>query len=48
VFARFGLYLDATLLSPEAALMLGAVMVSTLIAAAAPSIKMYTEAKQVT
>ena len=48
VFARFGLYLDATLLSPEAALMLGAVMVSTIIAAAAPSIKMYTEAKQVT
>ena len=48
VFARFGLYLDATLLSPEAALMLGAVMVSTLLAAAAPSIKMYTEAKQVT
>ena len=48
VFARFGLYLDATLLSPEAALMLGAVMVSTVIAAAAPSIKMYTEAKQVT
>ena len=48
VFARFGLYLDATLLSPEAALMLGAVMVSTIIAAAAPSIMMYTEAKQVT
>ena len=48
VFARFGLYLDATLLSPEAALMLGAVMVSTIIAAAAPSIKMYTEAKRVT
>jgi len=48
VFARFGLYLDATLLSPEAALMLGVVMASTLIAAAAPSIKMYTEAKRVT
>ena len=47
VFARFGLYLDATLLSPEAALMLGAVVVSTLVAAAAPSIKMYTEAKRV-
>ena len=47
VFARFGLYLDATLLSPEAALMLGAVMGSTLVAAAAPSIKMYTEAKRV-
>ena len=48
VFARFGLYLDATLLSPEAALMLCVVMVSTIIAAAAPSIMMYTEAKQVT
>ena len=48
VFSRFGLYLDATLLSPQAALMLSAVMVSALIAAAAPSIKMYTEAKRVT
>ena len=48
VFARFGLYLDATLLSPEAALILCVVMVSTIIAAAAPSIMMYTEAKQVT
>ncbi len=47
VFSRFGLYLDATLLTPAAALMLGIVLIATVMAAAAPSIKMYTAAKQV-
>ena len=47
VFSRFGLYLDATLLTPAAALMLGVVLIATVMAAAAPSIKMYTAAKQV-
>ena len=47
VFSRFGLYLDATLLTPEAALMLGVVLIATLLAAAAPSLRMYTAAKQV-
>ena len=46
VFSRFGLYLDATLLTPEAALMLGVVLIATVLAAAAPSITMYTAAKQ--
>ena len=48
VFSRFGLYLDATLLTPEAALMLGAVLLATLAAAAAPSLKMYTSARNIT
>ena len=48
VFSRFGLYLDATLLTPEAAVMLGAVLLATLAAAAAPSLKMYTSAKDIT
>ena len=47
VFSRFGLYLDATLLTPEAALMLGVVLIATVLAAAAPSLTMYTAAKQV-
>ena len=47
VFSRFGLYLDAALLTPEAALMLGVILVATLLAAAAPSLRMYTAAKQV-
>jgi putative ABC transport system permease protein len=47
VFSRFGLYLDATLLTPQAALMLGVVLIATLLAAAAPSLRMYTAAKQV-
>jgi putative ABC transport system permease protein len=47
VFSRFGLYLDATLLTAEAALMLGVILVATLLAAAAPSLRMYTAAKQV-
>lgn len=47
VFSRFGLYLDATLMTPEAALMLGVVLIATLVAAAAPSLRMYTAAKQV-
>ena len=48
VFSRFGLYLDATLLTPEAALMLGAVLLATLAGAAAPSLKMYTSARNIT
>ena len=48
VFSRFGLYLDATLFTPEAALMLGVVLLATLAAAAAPSIKMYTAARDIT
>ena len=48
VFSRFGLYLDPTLLTPEAALMLGAVLLATLMAAAAPSLKMYTSARNIT
>ena len=48
LFARFGLYLDATSLTPEAALMLGAVLLATLTAAAAPSLKMYTSARDIT
>jgi putative ABC transport system permease protein len=47
MFSRFGLYLDATLLTPQAALMLGVVLIATLLAAAAPSLRMYTAAKQV-
>jgi putative ABC transport system permease protein len=47
VFSRFGLYLDATLLTPQAALMLGVVLIATLLAAAAPSLRMYTAAKAV-
>ena len=47
VFSRFGIYLDATLLTPEAALMLGAVLMATLVAAAAPSLKMYTTARDI-
>ena len=46
-FSRFGLYLDAALLTPEAALMLGAVLLATLAAAAAPSLKMYTSARKI-
>ena len=48
VFSRFGLYLVATLFTPEAALMLGAVLLATLAAAAAPSLKMYTSARNIT
>ena len=48
VFSRFGLYLDTTLFTPEAALMLVMVLLATLAAAAAPSIKMYTAAKDAT
>ena len=48
VFSRFGLYLDATLFTPEAALMLVMVLLATLAAAAAPSIKMYTAARDAT
>jgi len=48
VFSGFGLYFDATLLPPEAALMLGAVLLATLAAAAAPSLKMYTSARNIT
>ena len=48
VFSRFGIYLDATLLTPEAALMLVAVLLATLVAAAVPSLKMYTSARDIT
>ena len=48
VFSRFGIYLDATLLTPEAALMLVAVLLATLVAAAVPSLKMYTSARNIT
>ena len=48
VFSRFGLYLEATPFTPEAAFMLGIVVLATLAAAAAPSIKMYTEARNTT
>ena len=47
VFSRFGIYLDATLLTPEAALMLVAVLLATLVAAAVPSLKMYTSARDI-
>ena len=48
VFSRFGLYLEATPFTPEAALMLGIIVLATLAAAAAPSIKMYTTARNTT
>jgi len=48
VFSRFGIYLDATLLTPEAALMLVVVLLATLVAAAVPSLKMYTSARNIT
>ncbi len=48
IFSRFGIYLDATLLTPEAALMLVAVLLATLVAAAVPSLKMYTSARDIT
>ena len=48
IFSRFGIYLDATLLTPEAALMLVAVLLATLVAAAVPSLKMYTSARNIT
>ncbi len=48
VFSRFGLYLEATPFTPEAALMLGIIVLATLAAAAAPSIKMYTTARTIT
>ena len=48
IFSRFGIYLDATLLTPEAALMLVVVLLATLVAAAVPSLKMYTSARNIT
>ena len=48
VFSRFGLYLEAKPFTPEAALMLGIIVLATLAAAAAPSIKMYTTARNIT
>ena len=48
IFSRFGIYLDATLLTPEAALMLVVVLLATLVAAAVPSLKMYTSARNST
>ena len=48
IFSRFGIYLDATLLTPEAALMLVVVLLATLAAAAVPSLKMYTSARNIT
>ena len=48
IFSRFGLYLDPNLLTPEAALMLVAVLLATLAAAAAPSLNMYNAARNIT
>ena len=47
MLSRFGLYLETDILTHEGATMLGAVLIATLVAAAAPSVKMYTAAKQV-
>jgi putative ABC transport system permease protein len=47
MLSRFGLYLETDILTHEGAMMLGAVLIAALVAAAAPSVKMYTAAKQV-
>lgn len=47
MLSRFGLYLETGILTYEGAMMLGAVLIAALVAAAAPSLKMYNEAKQV-
>ena len=44
VFARFGLYLEADVLTWEGLMMLGAVLLAAVLSAAAPSLKMYTAA----
>ena len=45
VFARFGLYLEADVLTWEGLMMLGAVLLAAVLSAAAPSLKMYTAAR---
>lgn len=45
VFARFGLYLEADVLTWEGLMMLGAVLIAAVLSAAAPSLKMYTAAR---
>jgi putative ABC transport system permease protein len=46
LFANFGLYLEADLLTVEGLSILGAVLLSAIVAAAIPSMRIYTAASQ--
>jgi len=46
LFANFGLYLEADLLTVEGLSILGAVLLSAIVAAAIPSMQIYTAASQ--
>jgi hypothetical protein len=46
LFANFGLYLEADLLTLEGLSILGAVLLSAIVAAAVPSVQIYTAASR--